>query len=68
MIYKVVTSILIAGVLPLTGLYSAFPWGLITGMLGGRPRKISGVAGIFAVVIISLVIRQGVELPSRGWL
>ncbi len=52
---------LIASVSPLIGLYSAFFLGLITAVLGGRPGMISGATGAIAVVIVSLVVRHGVE-------
>lgn len=52
---------IIASVSPLIGLYSAFFLGLITAVLGGRPGMISGATGAIAVVIVSLVIRHGVE-------
>lgn len=52
---------LMAKVSPLIGLYSAFIIGLITAILGGRPGMISGATGAIAVVIVSLVVRHGVE-------
>jgi sulfate permease, SulP family len=52
---------LIASVSPLIGLYSAFFLGLITAVLGGRPGMISGATGAIAVVIVTLVMRHGVE-------
>ncbi len=52
---------IIANVSPLIGLYSAFIIGLITSLLGGRPGMISGATGAIAVVIVSLVLRHGVE-------
>jgi len=52
---------LIACVSPLVGLYSAFILGIITAIFGGRPGMISGATGAIAVVIVSLVIRHGVE-------
>jgi SulP family sulfate permease len=52
---------LIASVSPLIGLYSAFFLGLITAVIGGRPGMISGATGAIAVVIVSLVLRHGVE-------
>lgn len=51
----------VAGVDPLTGLYSAFIIGLITSLLGGRPGMISGATGALAVVAVSLVANHGVE-------
>lgn len=52
---------IIANVSPLVGLYSAFIIGLITSVIGGRPGMISGATGAIAVVIVSLVVRHGVE-------
>lgn len=52
---------LMAQVSPLIGLYSAFIIGLITAVFGGRPGMISGATGAIAVVIVSLVVRHGVE-------
>lgn len=52
---------LMANVSPLIGLYSAFIIGIITSVLGGRPGMISGATGAIAVVIVSLVVRHGVE-------
>lgn len=52
---------LIAGVSPLVGLYSAFIIGIITAIIGGRPGMISGATGAIAVVIVSLVVRHGIE-------
>ncbi|MBR8535353.1 SulP family inorganic anion transporter [Carboxylicivirga sediminis] len=52
---------LMAKVSPLIGLYSAFIIGLITAVFGGRPGMISGATGAIAVVIVSLVVRHGVE-------
>ncbi|MBI9065224.1 MAG: SulP family inorganic anion transporter [Marinilabiliaceae bacterium] len=52
---------LMAEVSPLIGLYSAFIIGLITAIMGGRPGMISGATGAIAVVIVSLVVRHGVE-------
>ncbi len=52
---------IIAGVSPLTGLYTAFIIGLITAILGGRPAMISGATGSVAVVVVSLVVRHGPE-------
>jgi len=52
---------LMAQVSPLIGLYSAFIIGLITAIMGGRPGMISGATGAIAVVIVSLVVRHGVE-------
>lgn len=52
---------LIAGLSPLTGLYSAFVLGLVTSIFGGRPGMISGATGAVAVVIVSLAKTYGVE-------
>lgn len=52
---------LVAHVSPLTGLYAAFIVCLVTAMLGGRPGMISGATGALAVVMVSIVIRHGVE-------
>jgi SulP family sulfate permease len=52
---------LMAKVSPLIGLYSAFIIGFITSIFGGRPGMISGATGAIAVVIVSLVLRHGVE-------
>ncbi|MDH5400331.1 MAG: SulP family inorganic anion transporter, partial [Cyclobacteriaceae bacterium] len=52
---------IIAKVSPLVGLYTAFIIGLITSILGGRPGMISGATGAVAVVVVSLVVRHGVE-------
>lgn len=52
---------IIAGVSPVSGLYTAFIIGLITAVLGGRPGMISGATGAIAVVVASLVITHGVE-------
>lgn len=51
----------VAGVSPLTGLYSAFIVGFVTALLGGRPGMISGATGALAVVVVSLVATHGVE-------
>jgi SulP family sulfate permease len=52
---------LVAHVSPLTGLYAAFIVCLITAAFGGRPGMISGATGALAVVMVSLVVRHGVE-------
>ena len=52
---------LIAGLSPLTGLYSAFVLGLVTAILGGRPGMISGATGAVAVVIVTLAKTHGIE-------
>ncbi len=52
---------LIAGLSPLTGLYSAFVLGLVTSIFGGRPGMISGATGAVAVVIVALAKSHGVE-------
>lgn len=51
----------VAGVEPLVGLYAAFLVGLITSIFGGRPGMISGAAGSLAVVMVTLVAKNGVE-------
>ncbi len=58
---EAVAFALIAGLSPLTGLYSAFVLGLVTAIFGGRPGMISGATGAIAVVIISLAHSHGVE-------
>jgi SulP family sulfate permease len=58
---KAVAFALIAGLSPLTGLYSAFVMGLVTSVLGGRPGMISGATGAVAIVIVSLAISHGPE-------
>ena len=52
---------MIAGLSPLTGLYTAFTMGFITAAFGGRPGMISGAAGATAIVIIGLVKSHGAE-------
>lgn len=52
---------IIAHVSPLIGLYTAFIIGFISTILGGRPGMISGATGAIAVVVVSLVLRHGVE-------
>lgn len=52
---------IMANVSPLIGLYSAFIIGFITAIFGGRPGMISGATGAIAVVIVSLVVRHGLE-------
>ena len=52
---------LVAHVSPLTGLYAAFIVCFITAVFGGRPGMISGATGALAVVMVSLVVRHGVE-------
>ena len=51
----------VAGVAPLSGLYSAFIVGLITALIGGRPGMISGATGALAVVMVALVVDHGAE-------
>lgn len=58
---EAVAFALMAGLSPLTGLYSAFVLGLITSILGGRPGMISGATGAVAIVIVTLVKEYGVE-------
>ncbi|GET22089.1 SulP family inorganic anion transporter [Prolixibacter denitrificans] len=52
---------IIAGLSPLTGLYSAFIMGIVTSILGGRPGMISGATGAVAVVIVALAKTHGPE-------
>lgn len=56
---EAVAFALIAGRLPLTGLYAAFMMGLVTSIFGGRPRMISGATGAVAVVIVTLAKSHG---------
>ena len=58
---EAVAFALIAGLSPLTGLYSAFVMGLVTSVLGGRPGMISGATGAVAIVIVSLALSHGPE-------
>ena len=58
---EAVAFALIAGLSPLTGLYSAFMLGLVTAVFGGRPGMISGATGAVAVVLVALVKSHGVE-------
>ena len=58
---EVVAFALLAHISPLVGIGSAFIICLITSIVGGRPGMISGAAGSVAVVIVSLVARQGIE-------
>lgn len=51
----------VAGVSPITGLYSAFFLCLVAGLVGGRPGMISGATGAMAVIVVSLVAVHGVE-------
>lgn len=50
----------IAGVPPLSGLHSTFWMALITGIFGGKPGMISGIAGALAVVLVDLSSDDGV--------
>jgi sulfate permease, SulP family len=52
---------MVAGLSPLTGLYSAFIMGLVTSVMGGRPGMISGATGSVAVVIVALAKTYGPE-------
>lgn len=52
---------IIAGLSPLTGLYSAFIMGIVTSVFGGRPGMISGATGAVAVVIVALAKTYGPE-------
>lgn len=58
---EAVAFALIAGLSPLTGLYSAFVLGLVTSVLGGRPGMISGATGAVAVVLVALALSHGPE-------
>ena len=58
---EAVAFALIAGLSPLTGLYSAFIMGLVTSVLGGRPGMISGATGAVAIVIVNLALSHGSE-------
>lgn len=58
---EAVAFALIAGLSPLTGLYSAFVMGLVTSVLGGRPEMISVATGAVAIVIVSLALSHGPE-------
>lgn len=52
---------LMAGLSPLTGLYTAFTMCIITSVLGGRPGMISGATGAVAMLIGSLTKSHGAE-------
>lgn len=52
---------LVAQVDPIVGLYAAFIMSIITGILSGRPGMISGATGALAVVMVSLVVKYGIE-------
>jgi len=52
---------IIAGLSPLNGLYTAFIFGFITSILGGKPGMISGATGAVAVAIVSLSQSHGSE-------
>jgi len=52
---------LIAGVPPVSGLFSAFIVGLVTSLLGGRPGMISGATAAVSIGLISLNQQYGVE-------
>ena len=58
---EAVAFALIAGLSPLTGLYSAFVMGIVAAVFGGRPGMLSGATGAVAVVIVSLAISHGKE-------
>jgi SulP family sulfate permease len=60
---EAVAFALIAGLSPLTGLYSAFVMGIVAAVFGGRPGMISGATGAVAVVIVSLAISHS----SLSW-
>ena len=61
MVPEAIAFALVAHVSPLTGLYAAFIVGLITAAFGGRPGMVSGATGALAVVMVSLVVKHGVE-------
>lgn len=48
-----------AGMPPITGLYSSFILTFITGVLGGRPPMVSGAAGALAVVVKEITSASG---------
>lgn len=52
---------ILAGFLPLAGLYAAFIMGIVTAVFGGRPGLISGGAGATVVVLIALMKSHGIE-------
>jgi SulP family sulfate permease len=58
---EAVAFAIIAGLPPLMGLYSAFFFGIITAVFGGRPGMISGATGAIAVVLTPLVLSHGVQ-------
>ncbi len=58
---EAVAFAIIAGLSPLTGLYSAFVVGLVTSIFGGRPGMISGATGAVAIVVVSLAKSHGPE-------
>lgn len=49
----------VAGVDPISGLYSTFFLGFITGAIGGKPGMISGAAGALAVVVKNMMAEDG---------
>ncbi len=61
MIPESLSFAILAGLSPLTGLYSAFLMGIVTAFLGGRPGMVSGGAGATVVVLIALASAHGVE-------
>jgi sulfate permease, SulP family len=61
MVPEAIAFALVAHVSPLTGLYAAFIVALITSAFGGRPGMVSGATGALAVVMVSLVVKHGVE-------
>lgn len=61
LIPEAVAFAFIAGLSPLTGLYSAFIMGFVTSIFGGRPGMISGATGAVAVVLVALVKSHGPE-------
>ena len=60
---------LIAGLSPLTGLYSAFVIGIVAVVFGGRPGIISGATGAVAVVIFPwpFLMARNMYLPTSSW-
>lgn len=61
MIPESLSFAILAGLSPLTGLYTAFLMGIVTAILGGRPGMVSGGAGATVVVLIALAASHGVE-------
>ncbi len=55
---------MIAGLSPITGLYTSVVIGFLTSMFGGRPGMISGATGAVAVVIVGLVLELKDTYPG----